>query len=137
MRTVFLDTNVVLYAATARSSDPHRHAIGEDVMARQPFRVSAQVLAEFASVSMRKALLPPAVLDLWLARLMETDPQPLDGSLVRAGLAMARTHRLNYYDGAILAAAERTGCDVVLSEDMSDGRSYGAVTVRNPFRDAV
>jgi hypothetical protein len=34
---------------------------------------------------------------------------------------------------AILAAAQQSGCDLVLSEDMTDGQTYGNVTVRNPF----
>jgi predicted nucleic acid-binding protein len=34
---------------------------------------------------------------------------------------------------AILAAAQQSGCDLVLSEDMTDGQTYGNETVRNPF----
>jgi predicted nucleic acid-binding protein len=59
----------------------------------------------------------------------------LSADLVRRGRAISAEHGLNYCDGAILAAVERLGCDTVLSEDMSDGQSYGGVTVRNPFGD--
>jgi predicted nucleic acid-binding protein len=61
---------------------------------------------------------------------------PVDAALVRRGTAISRQFRLAYYDGAILAAAERLGCGTVLSEDMADGQSYGGVTVRNPFRES-
>jgi predicted nucleic acid-binding protein len=36
-------------------------------------------------------------------------------------------------DAAILEAARAAGCDVVLSEDLSDGQDYGGVRVENPF----
>jgi predicted nucleic acid-binding protein len=39
------------------------------------------------------------------------------------------------YDALILAAALEEGCDTLYSEDMQDGQSVGAVTIRNPFAD--
>ena len=33
----------------------------------------------------------------------------------------------------IIAAAEFASCDIVWSEDLNDGQSYGSVTVSNPF----
>jgi predicted nucleic acid-binding protein len=105
-------------------------------MEQNEFTISAQVMAEFVSVVRRKASppLPEADIEEWLAELAERSPLPLDADLVRRGRAISAEHGLNYYDGAILAAAERLGCDTVLSEDMTDGRSYGGVTVHNPFR---
>jgi predicted nucleic acid-binding protein len=35
---------------------------------------------------------------------------------------------------AILEAARASGCEVVLSEDLSDGEDYDGVRVENPFR---
>jgi predicted nucleic acid-binding protein len=45
--------------------------------------------------------------------------------------------RLSYWDAAILEAARSSGCEVVLSEDLSDGEDYDGVRVVNPFRAAV
>ena len=39
---------------------------------------------------------------------------------------------VSYWDAAILAAAQQSGSTLVLSEDMTDGETYGSVTVRNP-----
>ena len=47
---VFLDTNVLIYAATAMHDDPRKHAIAMDIIASAPFVVSVQVMAEFVSV---------------------------------------------------------------------------------------
>jgi len=41
--------------------------------------------------------------------------------------------RLGRNDAAILEACRSLGCDLVLSEDLSDGENYGGVRVENPF----
>jgi predicted nucleic acid-binding protein len=101
------------------------------------FCLSVRVLAEFVSVVRRKSEpeFAAADMEVWLDRLARQTVVPLDSEMVRRGADISAQHGLNYYDGAILAAAERLGCDTVLSEDMTDGRAYGGVTVRNPFRD--
>ena len=35
--------------------------------------------------------------------------------------------------GSFIAAAETAGCRLLFSEDLTDGRTYGSVTVQNPF----
>ena len=40
---------------------------------------------------------------------------------------------ISYWDAAIIEAARALGCDVVLSEDLSDGQDYAGVSVENPF----
>jgi len=41
--------------------------------------------------------------------------------------------RLSYWDGLLRATVGRSGCTVLLSEDMQDGATIAGVTVRNPF----
>jgi len=120
------------------NDDPRKHAIAMEIVASTPFLVSAQVLAEFVSVARRTKAprLSEDAIEWWLSRMEVSEPLPLDVALVRRGREISAEHRLNYYDGAILAAAERLGCGTVLSEDMTDGRAYGGVTVLNPFKDA-
>jgi len=134
---VFLDTNVIVYAATAQAAAPAKWEAAVAIMQREEFALSAQVMAEFVNV-VRRRVAPPLGeddIDVWLGRLRRRPVAPIDAELVLKGARLSREHRMNYYDGAILVAAERLGCDTVLSEDMSDGRTYGGVTVRNPFKD--
>ncbi len=44
------------------------------------------------------------------------------------------TAQLSFWDALIVAAAERRGCQWLLSEDFQAGRKIGPVTVVNPFR---
>lgn len=50
----------------------------------------------------------------------------------RAVEASAR-YGLHFYDGMIVAAAERGGCRRIWSEDLSGGQKHFGVTVENPF----
>jgi predicted nucleic acid-binding protein len=42
---------------------------------------------------------------------------------------------ISYWDAAILEAARALGCEVVLSEDLSDSQDYAGIRVENPFDD--
>ncbi len=138
MPSVFLDSNVLVYAAATKTSEPRKWERAVDAMQANDFGLSGQVLAEFVSVVRRKARPPLSddELDGWLDRLGVLEVAPVDADLVRRGLAISRRCKLAYYDGAILAAAERLGCGTVLSEDMADGQTFGSVTVRNPFKES-
>ncbi len=52
-----------------------------------------------------------------------------------AALAACRRFSISYWDAAILEAGRALGCDVILSEDLSDGQDYAGVRVENPFAD--
>ena len=54
----FLDTNVLIYAATAREDEPYKYAIAEGLVLAGSFGVSGQVLAEFFANVVRKPAVP-------------------------------------------------------------------------------
>lgn len=62
--------------------------------------------------------------------------QDLTLPIVRAAFVTRTRWGLSYWDAAILEAARSSGCDVVLSEDLSDQQDYGGIRVENPFREA-
>ena len=47
-----------------------------------------------------------------------------------AGLLQRRDER----EGQIVAAAERLGCDRILTEDLNDGQVYCSITAVDPFK---
>lgn len=59
---------------------------------------------------------------------------PITSGLMQAALATCRRWGVSYWDAAIIEAARSLGCDVVVSEDLSDGEDYAGVRVENPFR---
>jgi predicted nucleic acid-binding protein len=54
--------------------------------------------------------------------------------LVVSAIELHVRYQISYWDGLIIAAAERAGCTKILSEDLSDGQQYGTVVVENSFR---
>ena len=68
-----------------------------------------------------------------MARLTLFPSVVLDVPMIIEGVALSQRYRINYWDGAILAACHRCGADVLYSEDMSHDQVYGSVRVINPF----
>ena len=48
-------------------------------------------------------------------------------------IALTDRMRISPWDAAILEAARKAGCSLVLSEDLGAGQSYAGVWVENPF----
>ena len=132
----FLDTNVIVYAATGRGTENAKRERALALIETCDFSLSAQVLQEFYVTVTRKIEVPlaPAEALEWIEQLEVFPCLPLDSGLVKIGAELSSRYRISYWDGAILAAAESLGAPVLYSEDLAHGRRYGSVQVLNPFR---
>jgi predicted nucleic acid-binding protein len=128
----FLDTNILVYAFTV--GDP-RCAVAESIVAEGGC-ISVQVLNEFVNVLNRKLRLPWAYIRQRLEvieGLLEA-PTPLSLPTHRLAADISEEHGVTIYDALIVASATESKCRLLLSEDLQHGRTFGAVTVENPFR---
>lgn len=130
----FLDTNILIYARSNEDKAP----VAKGVLAR-PFHISVQVLNEFVVVLRRKLMFEWEQVETAVGDIVEVAgsivPVSLDGHI--HALRLAERYRLQFYDATIVAAALRTGCDVLMSEDMHNGLVIeDRLTIRNPFRAA-
>jgi predicted nucleic acid-binding protein len=132
----FLDTNVLVYAATGAGEEDAKRIEALDLIDRESFGLSAQVLQEFYVTVVRKARVPlrPSEALEWIEQFEAFPIQSLDAALVKIGAEWSVRFRVSYWDGAILAAAEALGAGILYSEDLSHGQHYGSVQVLNPFR---
>jgi predicted nucleic acid-binding protein len=97
--------------------------------------ISTQVLAEFAAALLHKVS-PPATADAVMRGLDALASIRLitpDGDLVRRAVEAHVSYGLHFYDGMIIAAAERGGCERIWSEDLNAGQKYFGISVSNPF----
>ena len=132
----FLDTNVLIYAATAKHDDPPKFAIAERIVGSELFGVSGQVLAEFYVNVLTKPAVPLSddEAERWVDFLSMYPVAAVDDTIVRQGIAYARKFRIKYWDAAIIAAAEHLDAPILYTEDLNHGQLYGSVRVVNPFR---
>lgn len=133
----FLDTNVLLYAVSADPREAAKRDLARELLQEDDWTLSIQVLQEFfvqaTRVSRPGALSPAearALIDCWSRFTV----QAITWDVLQRALDLQELLPLSYWDAAILAAAEQSGCTLLLSEDLSDGGRYGALEVRNPFR---
>ena len=133
----FLDTNVLVYALDL--ADPRKHKIARAFVARGvagELAVSTQVLAETANTLLQKYQSRFNAQDV--ASILDSfKPIPLvkpDGDMVRRAVEAHGVYGIHFYDGMIIAAAERAGAKRILSEDLNSGQQYFGVRVENPFR---
>jgi predicted nucleic acid-binding protein len=132
--TCFLDTDILIEAARTKPDDPRKSSIAKRIVVEEAFGVSAQTIAEFVNASSRaKVALPLDAIDEWIEYLTMQPFTVLDANIVRRGVWLSRRYQIQYYDAALIAAAERLRCPVFYSEDLSHGQRYGDVEVLNPF----
>jgi predicted nucleic acid-binding protein len=133
----FLDTNVLVYALD--DANPHKQKIAKALVAEavQPgFAISAQVLAELASTLIHKYSSTYSFQDV-LAILDSLRPIRLirpDIEIVRRAVEARAEYGIHFYDGMIIAAAERAGAKEIFSEDLNAGQKYFGIEVVDPFR---
>jgi predicted nucleic acid-binding protein len=134
----FLDTNILVYAYDFEDPAKQKRAaqIVEEGVRDDTLALSTQVLGEFFVTVTRKIIRPltPQQAVTVLGMLLAAALVEIDRPLVDAAIAAHLQYQISYWDGLIIAAAERAGCGKILSEDLSDGQRYGTVVVENPFR---
>ena len=132
----FLDTNILVYAYDI--SDPAKQRIAQDLVRKAVtggLVISTQVLAEFAATLLHKLSPAPSSQDV-IALLDALAPIrliPPDHEIVRRAVEAKSAYGLHFYDGMIVAAAERAGCERIWSEDFNPGQKYFGIAVANPF----
>lgn len=132
----FLDTNILVYAYDR--SDPRKQRIAQGLIHRAldgEIAASSQVLGEFASTLLHKLTPPvkPADLATLLQALGSIYLVPLDGDVVLRAVKAHAQYGLHFYDGMIVATAERGGCRKIWSEDLNASQEYFGVKIENPF----
>ncbi len=135
----FLDTNILVYSfdrTATRKQLRARELIAKALEGRGV--ISFQVVQEFLNVALRKFARPMTVeqaqdyLDTVLVPLCRVHSDP---SLYGEALSAHLRWRFSFYDSLVVAAALRSGCDTLYSEDLHHGQRIGRLTIVDPFRD--
>lgn len=133
----FVDANILIYAEDRDAGS--KHAIARDLVTdlwRSGEGVlSVQVLQEFFVNVTRKVPrpLPPdhalAIVEQYLTwRVVENT-----GDLLLAGIRLASSLKVSFWDALIVQAARVERCDRLWTEDLNHGQCIGDLTIVNPF----
>jgi predicted nucleic acid-binding protein len=135
----FLDTNIVVYAVSRSIEDTEKRSIAADLLNRSDIGTSAQVLQEFYTVATRKQKLRLSHDEAleWFDFFEDVPCVPTDLPLIVRAADIAMQFKISYWDGAIIAAAERLSARILYTEDLNHGQHYGTVQAINPFVAAV
>jgi predicted nucleic acid-binding protein len=131
-----LDTNILVYAYDP--TDRRKQQIAQRLLLKGiegACLLSTQTLAEFAAVLLHKK--SPRADAAQVKKALDTlAPIPViapDSATVRRAVEAREQYGLHFYDGMMVAAAERAGCPRIWSEDLNPGQVYFGVRVENPF----
>lgn len=133
----FIDTNVLIYAYDLSQGVKHDKALAllKSLWQSGNGCLSTQVLQEFYVNVTRKAVKP---LSSDLATQIIRDfanwhvHRP-DAEDILAAIEIHQRYQISFWDAMILRSAQQSNCETVWSEDLSDGQSYGATKIINPF----
>lgn len=133
----FADTDVLLYAISRDPEERGKAERANEILGERGLGLSVQVLQEFYVQATRQSRTDPLSHEQAVALVESFARFPvatITAELVLAAAELAQRFDISYWDAAILEAARSLGCDVVLSEDLTDGGEYDGVRVVNPFR---
>ncbi len=130
-----IDTNILIYGVDRDADEKHvlaRELIGG--VAKHGGILTVQALGEFFHATTRKNLLNTEIasqfIDDW--RAVFSIVAANEAALERAIIA-SQASQYSFWDAMICATADIANCNVILSEDMQHGASFGGVTIVNPF----
>jgi len=136
MVKTFIDTNIVVYANDKRDLTKQEAALAVigRLLENGSGVISTQVLQEYAAVAVSKLHQDHAVVQRQLLLLETLEVVIVTGEIVRRAVEMSGFNKISYWDACIIAAAEKAGCDSILSEDLSTGHFYAGIRIDNPLK---
>lgn len=134
---VFFDTNILVYAYDQHSPSKQKMAqtvIIEAIRSGDGY-ISSQVLGEFFNVVTKRIATPLSIDEARMAigHLSLLNCVDIDQSLVQRAIDAHQVYQTSYWDSLIIAAAERSQCTVLLSEDFNHSQVYLGAKASNPF----
>jgi predicted nucleic acid-binding protein len=138
-----VDTNILVYRYDKRF--PRKQALATDLL-RQGIVDNSLVLPHQALIEFVAAVTRPIARGSSLLTADEAHREVEDllvqfpviyptESTVSTALRGAALYKLSWFDAHLWAYADERGLDTLWSEDFEDGRLYGRVRMRNPFRE--
>ena len=134
--TVFIDSNIWLYAVIAGQDTQKTERARQVIQAQSTIIVSTQVINEVGVQLIKRETYTEeqtrTVVSDFYRRYIVIE---LDQPILLTASALREQYRLSYWDGFIVACALTAGASTLYSEDMHHGLIIqGQLTLVNPFK---
>lgn len=133
----FIDSNILVYLFD--HGEPVKQQRAANLFARHQDDIelvlSTQVLQEFFVVVTRKLEKPLSIntAEQAVQNLSVLSVLTVDVDLIRAAIVLVRSNSFSFWDALIVRAAQRTGAEILFTEDMQDGREIEGLKIVNPL----
>lgn len=132
---IFIDTNLLVYTLDKQDEEKQvkaRTIIKKIIYSHQPV-ISTQVIKEFYVVATKKLQADPIIVKNIIHNFhnMEIIQNNLD--LIEQAIDISVISQLSFWNSLIVAAAEKSKCEFLFSEDLNSGQTYREIMVINPF----
>jgi predicted nucleic acid-binding protein len=129
----FIDTNVFVYLQS--TTDVEKRDLSRRAIDVLDCVCSTQVLSELASVLVKKAKIPhDRVGEIIDGTVQVCELAMVTHATVQDALRIAKENVLGVYDSLIVASALESGCEYLVSEDLTDGQKIeGELTIVNVY----
>lgn len=131
----FVDSNVFLYIFDLHN--PLKSGRAEEwlgwLWSTAQGALSWQVIQEFYWNALKKFRADPEKARQYVYLMSQWNPPDVTMGLIERAWHWCDQAQIAFWDAMIIAAAERTRCRFLLSEDFQANREFGSVTVLNPF----
>lgn len=126
MPNVFVDTNVLVYAAEEQTPLQRKTVIARELLLMPDIHFSVQVLNEFIASSRhpKKLNLPREREQRWLGGWLLRPVNPLTTTTFLSAHALHARYGISHRDSLIVASAKEARCGIVYSEDLNHGQDY-------------
>ncbi len=134
--TVFVDTNVLIYALDRADLKKQERARAwrTKLWERKCGRISFQVLQEFYANVVRKWPSASELARSEIRNLLAWRPVIADIELLERGWKIQDRYHLAFWDALIIAAAKSSSCHFLLTEDLQAGQDLDGIIVIDPFQ---
>ena len=133
--TVFVDTNVLIYALDPTDLVKQRAAQAwrSDLWNRENGRISFQVLQEFYAKVIYKWPSAREEARDEVRDLLAWRPVSVSADILNNAWSFQDRYQLSFWDALIVAAAKSLSCRYLLTEDFQSGQNLDGLIVVSPF----
>ena len=130
----YFDTNIFVYLYSDTEFLKRQKAL--DALNQYGRVISTQVLNEFCNVCIRKTKMDKSAIEAAVMKICSVcKVAVITEATIRKALKIHGKYGYSYYDSLMVASALDSGCQLLVSEDMSDNQIIeGVLTIKNIFK---